>query len=81
MITRKCIICQGENFYFVNLAFSGAISLEFWKAVPVHGLVCLDCGFVVHSVDHGGLVALREKARSEGHGLGEKPSKPELPEL
>jgi len=60
------------------------INLGFFSlrgTVPVGCSVCLSCGFVAPYVDHGGLVAIREKARREGVEIHEKPSKKEFPEL
>lgn len=81
MSIRRCPLCQGEDFYYVQFTGGGQISTGLFKSIPVHGLVCLGCGFVTSSVDQNGLVALREKARSEGHGIGEGAAKPEFTEL
>jgi len=83
MRIRKCPICQGEQFYFLHTSSLGnvGISLGLFTSIPVRGLVCLACGFVAPSVDHDGLLAIGEEARSEGIGIGEKPSKQEFPEL
>jgi len=77
MRIRKCPICQGEQFYFVHTLAGNRVNLGFLKSIPVH----MACGFVAPSVDHGGLDAIREEARSERIEIGEKPIKQEFPEL
>ena len=67
MGTRKCQMCQYEQFYksgFGGPAFYAKMS--FWTTpAPVHGLVCLNCGFVAPHVDRAVLEKIREKARKE----------------
>jgi hypothetical protein len=81
MKTSKCPMCQCEHFYKTELRSPVIVSLGFFKSALVHCLVCLDCGFVAPYVDHGGLLAIRAKARKEGIEIDEKTSKEELREL
>jgi len=83
MENRKCPMCQCEQFY--KSGFTGAaldVPLGFWsRYLPMHGLVCLNCGFVALQVDRAGLEKIREKARKEGRMIDGNPGKEELREL
>jgi hypothetical protein len=82
MENRKCPMCQCEQFYqtpFTSPAFY--VPLGFLKGAVMHGLVCLNCGFVALQVDGAGLEKLREKARKEGKMMDRSPDKEELGEL
>jgi hypothetical protein len=83
MENRKCPMCQCEQFYksgFGGPAFYAPLS--FWiTPAPVHGLVCLNCGFVALQVDRAVLEKIREKARKEGRMIDGNPGKEELREL
>jgi hypothetical protein len=81
MKTKICPMCKGEQFYFVWTGISAQISIGLFKSIPVYSAVCLACGFVAPTVDEGGLVALREKARSEGIEIAETPVKQEFQEV
>jgi hypothetical protein len=81
MENRKCPMCQCEQFYKASFASPIGLSLSFWKATLMRGLVCLDCGFVAVHVDRAGLEAFREKARKEGMMIDGNPGKEELREL
>ena len=88
MRIKQCMMCHGKHFFLVHLETPGgfgngevAISLGMFRRVPVRGLVCLECGFVAPCVDHGGLVAIRETARSEGIPIDGEPGKEALREL
>jgi hypothetical protein len=81
MENRKCPMCQCEQFYKASFASPISLSLSFWKATLMHGLVCLDCGFVAPHVGRAGLEAIRTKARKEGIVFDESPGKEELREL
>jgi hypothetical protein len=82
MKTRKCPMCQCEQFYKANLISPGVgLSLGFLKGAVVHCLVCLDCGFAAPHVDQAGLEAIREKAKKEGRMIDGNPGKEELREL
>jgi hypothetical protein len=82
MKIRKCPMCQCEQFYKAGFTTPGfCLSLGFLKGALVHGLVCLECGFVAVQVDRAGLDRIREKARKEGIVFDESPGKEELREL
>ena len=79
MENRKCPMCQCEQFY--QAVASDYVPLGRWTSVMMHGLVCLNCGFVAFQVDRAGLEKIREKVRKEGIVIDEKPGKEELREL
>jgi hypothetical protein len=65
MNVKKCPMCQGDEFYdgTFGSATHVSVSLGFFSNAPVKCKVCLACGFVATFVIHGGLVAIRQKAR------------------
>jgi hypothetical protein len=82
MENRKCPMCQCEQFYKTGLAeIVFNVPLSVWKSALMHGLVCLNCGFVALQVDRAGLEKIREKARKEGRMIDGNPGKEELREL
>src|SRR3954464_2864328 len=81
MENKKCPMCRCEQFYKASFASPISLSLSFWKATLMHGLVCLDCGFVAVHVDRAGLEAFRKKARKAGMMIDGNPGKEGLREL
>ncbi len=59
MKTKTCPMCKCEQFYFANTN-QGGIALGHTELILVLRVVCLDCGFVTSSVDHPGLIAIRQ---------------------
>ena len=46
MENRKCPMCQCEQFYqAVDLDH---VPLGYWTSAMMHGLVCLNCGFIAN---------------------------------
>ncbi len=70
--TKTCTIRNGEHFYITNTN-QGGIALGHTELILVLRVVCLDCGFVTSSVDHAGLIAIRQKASSQGIEYREYP--------
>jgi hypothetical protein len=83
MRTKKCPMCQGEQFYAARLTSFGDVnvSLGIFSKVPVQCLICLACGFVAPCVSHGYLAWIRSKVKWPWGDTHEGLRKDELLEL
>ena len=83
MRANICPMCQCGDFFEGEIRTFGDnyMSLGTFRTVPVFCRVCLGCGFVAPYVDHGGLIAIREKARWPWDETCEKSKNEELREL
>jgi hypothetical protein len=82
MKTKKCPLCQGEQFFTSTMVpYNDGILLAPFKRVGVYGSVCLSCGFVAPTLNDVGLATIREMASRQEKEIHEKPSEQEFGEL
>jgi hypothetical protein len=82
MKTKKCPLCQGEQFFTITFSpYTDGILVAPFKGVGVYGSVCLSCGFVAPTLDDVGLVTIREMATRQEKAIHEKPSEQEFGEV
>ena len=74
-------MCECEQFYQADFVNYVCLRLGFLNTIPIHGLVCLNCGFVATHLDQEGLEVIRKRAWNEGLMTDGNPRKAELPEL
>lgn len=65
--TKKCPKCSGETIIDVTLDPTKyrqcyiPVGFTLFSAVPIHRLVCCDCGYSEEWIDQDDIPALREK--------------------
>jgi hypothetical protein len=66
MRTKKCPMCQGEQFFTsTHTAYQDGIMLAVFNGIAIYGSVCLSCGFVSPTVEGAGLAKIREFAKKQ----------------
>jgi hypothetical protein len=66
MRTKKCPMCQGEQFFTsTHMAYHDPIMLAAFNGIAIYGSVCLSCGFVAPTVEDAGLAKIREFAKKQ----------------